>query len=174
MPPISPCPYTLLLKRCPEEGPSARGVVQVGDPVPDLELETTAGKIRLSQLRGKKVVLYFFPKAFTTGCTRELKRFAELYEEFRKLGAEVIGVSVDGLETQRRFAEKYGARFPLGFSSHIGCCLTVIASSLFPRTPLGASSGLGAFRATPGAPHLECSFTYLLYTLIAVTTYKTL
>jgi len=88
-------------------------VVQVGDPVPDLELETTAGKVRLSQLRGKKVVLYFFPKAFTMGCTRELKRFAELYEEFKKLGAEVIGVSVDSLETQRRFADKYGARFPL-------------------------------------------------------------
>jgi len=113
MPPISPCPYMLLLKRGPEQGPSARGVVQVGDPVPDLELETTAGKIRLSQLRGRKVVLYFFPKAFTMGCTRELKRFAELYDEFRKAGAEVIGVSVDSLETQRRFAEKHGARFPL-------------------------------------------------------------
>jgi Peroxiredoxin len=83
-------------------------VVQVGDPVPDLELETTAGKVRLSQLRGRKVVLYFFPKAFTMGCTRELKRFTELYEEFRKAGAEVIGVSVDGLETQRRFAESTG------------------------------------------------------------------
>jgi peroxiredoxin Q/BCP len=103
----------LLLKRCPEQGPSVRGVVQVGDPVPDLELETTAGKVRLSQLRGRKVVLYFFPKAFTMGCTRELKRFAELYDEFKKAGAEVIGVSVDSLETQRRFAEKHGARFPL-------------------------------------------------------------
>ena len=149
-------------------------MVQVGDPVPDLELETTAGKIRLPQLRGKKVVLYFFPKAFTTGCTRELKRFTELYDEFRKLGAEVIGVSVDGLETQRKFAERHGARFPLGFSSHIGCCLTVIASSLFPRIPLGISSGLGAFRATPGAPHLECSVMYLLCMLIAVTSYKTI
>jgi len=49
---------------------------------------------------------------------------------------------------------------------------TVIASSLFPRIPLGFSSGLGAFRATPRAPHLERSVTYLLYVLIAVTTYK--
>ena len=88
-------------------------MVQVGEPVPDLELETTAGKVRLSQLRGRKVVLYFFPKAFTMGCTRELKRFAELYEEFKKAGAEVIGVSVDSLETQRKFAERHGARFPL-------------------------------------------------------------
>ncbi|ESQ25628.1 MAG: hypothetical protein JCHSAcid_05650 [uncultured Acidilobus sp. JCHS] len=59
---------------------------------------------------------------------------------------------------------------PEGFSSHIGCCLTVIASSLFPRTPLGASSGLGAFRATPGAPHLECTDTYLLYMFIVAMT----
>jgi len=59
------------------------------------------------------------------------------------------------------------------FSSHTGSrCLTVIASSLFPRTPLGASSGLGAFRATPEAPHLECSVTYLLYVLITVTNYE--
>jgi len=64
---------------------------------------------------------------------------------------------------------------PEGFSSHTGSCyLTVIASSLFPRIPLGPSSGLGAFRATPGAPHLERSVTYLLYTLIAVITYKTI
>jgi len=56
MPPISPCPYMLRLKRGPEQGPSVRGVVQVGDPVPDLELETTAGKIRLSQLRGSFIV----------------------------------------------------------------------------------------------------------------------
>jgi Peroxiredoxin len=76
-------------------------------------LRRRQGRIRLSQLRGRKVVLYFFPKAFTTGCTRELKRFAELYDEFRKAGAEVIGVSVDSLETQMRFAEKHGARFPL-------------------------------------------------------------
>ena len=88
-------------------------MVQAGDPVPDLELETTAGNIRLSQLRGRKVVLYFFPKAFTTGCTRELRRFAELYDEFKKAGAEVIGVSVDSLETQRKFAERHGAKFPL-------------------------------------------------------------
>jgi hypothetical protein len=68
--------------------------------------------------------------------------------------------------------ERARRAFERGFSSHIGCCLTVIASSLFPRIPLGLSSGLGAFRATPGAPHLECSVMYILYVLIAVTTYK--
>ncbi len=88
-------------------------MLQAGDQVPDLELNTTLGSIRTSSLRGKKLVIYFFPKAFTAGCTRELRRFAELYEEFRRNNAEVIGVSVDGLETLRKFGEKYGARFPL-------------------------------------------------------------
>ncbi|WP_048812966.1 peroxiredoxin [Acidilobus saccharovorans] len=88
-------------------------MVQVGDQVPDLELETTAGKVKLSDFRGKKLVLYFFPKAFTMGCTRELKRFTELYDQFKALGAEVIGVSVDSVDTLKRFAEKYGAKFPL-------------------------------------------------------------
>ncbi|MGC9112972.1 peroxiredoxin [Acidilobus sp.] len=88
-------------------------MVQVGDQVPDLELETTAGKVKLSDFRGKKLVLYFFPKAFTMGCTRELKRFTELYDQFKALEAEVIGVSVDSVDTLKKFAEKYGAKFPL-------------------------------------------------------------
>jgi len=87
--------------------------MNIGKLSPDLEIETTHGKLRLSQLRGKKVILYFYPKAFTSGCTRELQRFVELYDDFKKLNAEVIGVSVDDLETVKKFAEKYGARFPL-------------------------------------------------------------
>ncbi len=78
-----------------------------------------------------------------------------------------------GYFSRRTVAKPIRGGVLVGFSSHTGsCCLTVIASSLFPRTPLGPSSGLGAFRVTPGAPHLGCSFTYLLYVLIAVTTYK--
>ena len=88
-------------------------MLRPGDPVPDLELETTAGRLRLSDFKGRNLVIYFFPRAFTAGCTRELKRFAELYQEFRSLGADVIGVSTDGLDTLRRFGSKYGAPFPL-------------------------------------------------------------
>ncbi|MEM0476564.1 MAG: peroxiredoxin [Candidatus Aenigmatarchaeota archaeon] len=81
----------------------------------DFEAESTKGKIRLSSLLKEKdfVVLYFYPKSFTSGCTEELKRFTELYDEFKKLNAEVIGVSADDLETQKEFAEKYNAKFPL-------------------------------------------------------------
>jgi len=84
-----------------------------GMEAPDFEAESTQGRIKLSQFKGKRVVLYFFPKAFTPGCTRETEKFVQLYEEFKKLNAEVIGVSVDSLSTQMRFADKYGAKFPL-------------------------------------------------------------
>jgi Peroxiredoxin len=81
----------------------------------DFEAESTNGKIRLSNILKEKdfVVVYFYPKAFTSGCTQELKRFVELYEEFRKYNTEIIGVSNDKLDTQKKFAEKYGAKFPL-------------------------------------------------------------
>ncbi|QGA53421.1 redoxin domain-containing protein [Sulfolobus sp. E5-1-F] len=87
--------------------------MNLGEEAPDFEAESTLGKIRLSNYRGKKVILYFYPKSFTSGCTRELQRFTELYDEFKKLNAEVIGVSVDKLDTQKKFAEKYGAKFPI-------------------------------------------------------------
>jgi len=81
----------------------------------DFEAESTNGKIRLSNILKEKdfVVVYFYPKAFTSGCTQELKRFVELYEEFRKYNTEIIGISNDKLDTQKKFAEKYGAKFPL-------------------------------------------------------------
>ncbi len=87
--------------------------VEIGQEAPDFEAESNQGVIKLSSMRGKKVVLYFYPKSFTPGCTRELQRFTELYNEFKQNNAEIIGVSVDSVSTQKRFAEKYGASFPL-------------------------------------------------------------
>ncbi|WP_369611583.1 peroxiredoxin [Sulfurisphaera javensis] len=87
--------------------------MNVGEPAPDFEAESTTGKIKLSDFKGKNVVLYFYPKSFTPGCTREIQRFVELYEEFKKLNTEIIGVSADSLTTQKRFAEKYNAKFPV-------------------------------------------------------------
>ncbi len=83
--------------------------------IKDFEAESTMGKINLSNILKEKdfIVIYFYPKSFTSGCTRELKRFVELYEEFKKYNTEIIGVSHDNIETQKKFAEKYGAKFPL-------------------------------------------------------------
>jgi peroxiredoxin Q/BCP len=79
---------------------------------PDVELKAHTGET-INPSRYEKVVVYFFPKAFTSGCTREAIRFNEIYDEFKAIGFEVLGVSVDGVDTLRKFAEKYGLRFKL-------------------------------------------------------------
>lgn len=79
---------------------------------PDVELTAHTGE-RISPAKVPKAVVYFFPKAFTQGCTRETIRFNELYEKFVERGYEVFGVSTDSVETLKKFAEKYGVRFKL-------------------------------------------------------------
>ncbi len=89
-------------------------MVAEGDPAPDFEAKAHTGEtVRLSDYKGRIVVLYFYPRAMTPGCTREGVRFNELYEEFQKYGAVVLGVSTDPVEKNRKFAEKYGFKFPL-------------------------------------------------------------
>ncbi len=91
-------------------------MVNESEEAPDFELQSHDGgeTVRLSSYRGGRwVVLYFFPKAFTSGCTRETQEFARLWGEFEKLGVVVLGISTDSVSTQRRFAEKYGVKFKL-------------------------------------------------------------
>lgn len=89
-------------------------MMNVGEPAPDFEvLAHTGERVRLSSLRGKTVVLYFYPKAMTSGCTREGQRFNELLEEFERRGAVVLGISTDSVESNRKFAELQGFRFKL-------------------------------------------------------------
>ncbi|MCL6561608.1 MAG: thioredoxin-dependent thiol peroxidase [Firmicutes bacterium] len=87
--------------------------LQEGDLAPDFTLEGTTGPIRLSQLRGKPVVLYFYPRDNTPGCTTEACDFRDQLEEFRNLGAEVIGISTDSLKSHQNFTAKYQLPFPL-------------------------------------------------------------
>ncbi len=89
-------------------------MVEVGSPAPDFELPShDGGSVKLSSLRGRPVVLYFYPRAMTSGCTREAIRFNELIEEFERLGAIILGVSTDPVEKNARFAEKLGLKFKL-------------------------------------------------------------
>jgi peroxiredoxin Q/BCP len=80
-----------------------------GDPAPDFELEgDDMHKLRLSQLIGRPVVLYFYPKDDTSGCTREAKDFSCLAGEFAALGVEVIGIAPGDVASKQRFKAKHG------------------------------------------------------------------
>lgn len=89
--------------------------VNVGDTAPDFTLTSQTGEaVTLSQFRGKKnVVLYFYPKDETRGCTREACTFRDSFELFTDLGAEVIGVSADTVESHKSFAAHYNLPFTL-------------------------------------------------------------
>lgn len=89
--------------------------VQVGDVAPDFMLPSQTGDlVSLSDFRGKKaVVLYFYPKDDTPGCTKEACAFRDRYEVFKEAGAEVIGVSGDSSQSHQQFATKYNLPFIL-------------------------------------------------------------
>ena len=89
-------------------------MLQNGDYAPDFSLEDKEGQtIRLSDFKGKKVVLYFYPKDNTPGCTRQACAFSGLYSDFQKRNIEVIGISRDSVASHAKFAEKYGLPFIL-------------------------------------------------------------
>ncbi len=88
--------------------------VSVDQVVPEFTLPATGGKtVNLSDYRGGPLVLYFYPKASTPGCTQEGQDFRDLYQEFRALGADVLGASRDGVKAQQNFKDKYGFPFEL-------------------------------------------------------------
>jgi peroxiredoxin Q/BCP len=83
-------------------------MVEDGDKAPDFELPTESGDtIKLSKLKGMPVVVYFYPKDDTSGCTAEAKDFTRLAADFKKAGVEVIGISPDSPESHQKFAKKY-------------------------------------------------------------------
>jgi peroxiredoxin Q/BCP len=85
-----------------------------GDPAPDFTVQDDSGKsFQLSSLKGTEVVLYFYPKADTPGCTKEACEFRDTLSEFKKRSAVVIGVSPDKPSAQAKFKSKYELSFPL-------------------------------------------------------------
>lgn len=89
--------------------------LQVGDKAPDFSLPSSEGReVSLGEFKGKSpVILYFYPKDDTPGCTKEACGFRDGSPRLKKTGAVVLGVSLDGLESHRRFIEKYRLNFPL-------------------------------------------------------------
>jgi thioredoxin-dependent peroxiredoxin len=92
-----------------------KSAVEPGQPAPDFELPDAEGKrIRLADFKGKKaVVLYFYPKDDTPGCTAEACSFRDSYEDFQDAGAEVIGVSSDSASSHAKFAKRHELPFTL-------------------------------------------------------------
>ena len=89
-------------------------MLKEGDMAPDFRLSSQDGReVSLSSLRGKKVVLYFYPKAMTPGCTTESSEFRDAKEEFDKAGAVILGCSADTVASQAKFSAKYDFDFPL-------------------------------------------------------------
>jgi peroxiredoxin Q/BCP len=88
--------------------------LQVGDKAPEFSSPaSTGGEISLADMRGKKVVLYFYPADDTPGCTKEACGFRDAQEKLTEAGAVVLGVSADDLKSHDRFVEKFDLNFPL-------------------------------------------------------------
>lgn len=99
-------------------------MLQPGDAAPDFEaVDHNGSTVRLTDFRGKKVVLWFYPKADTPGCTREGCSFRNYQAEYAAKNAQILGVSLDTPASNKRFAEKYGFPFPLLSDSDHKICL---------------------------------------------------
>lgn len=89
-------------------------MLSVGDTVPDFSLKDAQGNtVKKSDLKGKKYVVYFYPKDFTPGCTTEAAEFARDYKKFKNADIEIIGISPDDVDSHKKFGEKMEVPFIL-------------------------------------------------------------
>ena len=89
-------------------------MISEGDQVPKYEVNDANGnKVKSTDFKGKKHVIYFYPKDFTPGCTTEADEFSRDYKKFQKEGIEIVGISPDDVNSHKKFCDKMGIEFPL-------------------------------------------------------------
>lgn len=121
-------------------------MLKAGDKAPEFTLKDKDGReVSLSDFAGKRVVLYFYPKDNTPGCTRQACAFAGLYGEFQKKGVEVIGISRDSTGSHVRFAEKYNLPFKLLSDPEL---TAIQAYGVWQEKKLYGKSTMGVVRTT--------------------------
>ena len=121
-------------------------MLNIGDIAPDFTLADKNGnEVRLSDFRGKRVVLYFYPKDNTPGCTRQACAFAAHFEEFKKRNIAVIGISRDSVASHAKFAEKHSLPFILLSDPER---VAIEAYGVWQEKKLAGKVGLGIVRTT--------------------------
>ena len=121
-------------------------MLEIGTQAPDFTLPDQNGEEHsLSDYRGKKVVLYFYPRDMTAGCTKQACGFAELYPQFQEKGAVVLGVSKDSVASHKRFEQKYGLPFTLLSDTEL---VAIQAYDVWKEKKLYGKVSMGVVRTT--------------------------
>ena len=121
-------------------------MLEIGMKAPDFTLKNKEGKeVSLSDYLGKRVVLYFYPKDNTSGCTKQACAFANAYSEFSTLNTEVIGISKDSVNSHMNFAEKYNLPFVLLSDPKLEA---ITAYGVWQEKKMCGKVGMGVVRTT--------------------------
>ena len=121
-------------------------MLEIGTPAPDFTLPDQNGDLHsLSDYRGQKVVLYFYPRDMTAGCTKQACAFGDLYPQFREKGAVVIGISKDTVASHKRFEQKHGLPFTLLSDTEL---VAIQAYDVWKEKKLYGKVSMGVVRTT--------------------------
>ena len=121
-------------------------MLEIGTVAPEFALPDQNGEIRsLADYKGQRVILYFYPKDMTSGCTKQACAFGELYPQFREKGAVVLGVSKDSVASHKRFEEKHGLPFTLLSDTNLD---VIKAYDVWKEKKLYGKVSMGVVRTT--------------------------